>query len=360
MKLLKYTLLIVIAFCGTFTAWVYYVTYQPKPIEPALLQCSAEAPLYDGKQPLKVMVYNVQYFAGKDYVFYYDLPDAVGPDKRPKPESVQQTLAGIAALIDEWQPDILLLQEVDNGAASTGYADQTQQLLAQLQKVQYPCSAAAYYWKAKFVPDPNIMGAVGMQLVTLSRFQLADAIRISLPQVPLDPITRQFYLKRAILQVELPTEAGGTITVLNTHLDAFVQGFDTMQQQVARVHDLLTELDQQQQPWLIGGDFNLLAPGQFAALDKVQQGYYVAPTELSVLTDRWSMLPSLEQIKRSPASWFTHFPNDPRVTGPDRTIDYLFYSSQWSVSEAKVLNEGAPLQLSDHFPIWAKMQLSQF
>lgn len=359
MKYIKYTLLILVALLCAFAAWVYYATYQPKPIEPALLHCSAEAPLYDGTQPLKVMVYNVQYFAGKDYVFFYDLPDAVGPDKRPKPASVQKTLAGIAALIDEWQPDILLLQEVDNGATSTGYADQTQQLLAHLQKVHYPCYAAAYYWKARFVPHPNIMGKVGMQLVTLSRFQLADAIRISLPQVPLDPLTRQFYLKRAILQVELPTEAGGTITVLNTHLDAFVQGFDTMQQQVALVHDLLAELDQQQQPWLLGGDFNLLVPEQLAKLPEVQQQYYVEPTELTLLTDRWSMIPSLEQINTAPARWYTHFPNDPRVSEPDRTIDYLFYSAHWAVNDARVFNEGAPLRLSDHLPIWVDLQFVQ-
>ena len=36
-------------------------------------------------------------------------------------------------------------------------------------------------------------------------------------------------------------------------------------------------------------------------------------------------VPSCSETDGPDASaWFTHFPNDPRVKGPDRTIDYLF------------------------------------
>lgn len=26
------------------------------------------------------------------------------------------------------------------------------------------------------------------------------------------------------------------------------------------------------------------------------------------------------------SAWLTHYPNDPRLNGPDRTLDYLFHS----------------------------------
>lgn len=340
-----------------FGGWVYYVTWHPAEQEAMAISCDTEAPLYDAERPLTVMVYNVQYFAGKDYVFYYDLPDGSGPDRRPSPASMERTLDGIAALIREHSPDVLLLQEVNDGSANTDYHDQTQQLLQRLEPGSYPCHTDAFYWKARYVPIPEIMGSVGMKLVVLSRYQLDNAWRLQLPLMPNDPITRQFYLKRALQMVEMPTLNGGTVTLLNTHLDAFAQGSDTMEQQVAMVAEQLRTLDRQQQPWLIGGDFNLLAPGQFEQLDTVQQYYYQEPTELKVLLNQWSMVPSLEDIRADPAAWYTHYPNDPRVEGPDRTIDYLFYSPQWQVRRAEVIQDPATLRLSDHLPILIELEL---
>lgn len=340
-----------------FVGWVYYVTWHPAEREAMAVHCDAEAPLYDGEQSLKVMIYNVQYFAGKDYVFYYDLPDAVGPDLRPSSASIERTLDGIAELIRQHDPDVLLLQEVNDGSANTDYHDQTQQLLQRLASGHYPCYTDAFYWKARFVPIPEIMGSVGMKLVTLSRYQLDNAWRLQLPLMPNDPVSRQFYLKRALLSVEMPSQEGTAVTLLNTHLDAFAQGSDTMEQQVAMVAEELRAFDQQQQPWLIGGDFNLLAPGQFERLDAVQRSYYKEPTELNVLLKDWSMVPSLADINADPESWYTHYPNDPRVAGPDRTIDYLFHSLQWQVLSAEVINDPRTVRLSDHLPLVIELQL---
>ena len=41
---------------------------------------------------LKVMTWNVQYLAGKRYVFWYDLPGGDGPDTRPSSEDLATTL----------------------------------------------------------------------------------------------------------------------------------------------------------------------------------------------------------------------------------------------------------------------------
>jgi endonuclease/exonuclease/phosphatase family metal-dependent hydrolase len=41
---------------------------------------------------------------------------------------------------------------------------------------------------------------------------------------------------------------------------------------------------------------------------------------------------------------------DPTVTEPDRTIDYQFYSDQWSLDNAYVLQKET-LDISDHLPV---------
>ncbi|WLD58626.1 endonuclease/exonuclease/phosphatase family protein [Salinispirillum sp. LH 10-3-1] len=358
MRAIKIALTTLVLLLLSFSLWVYLTTYHPAPREPATLACQADMPVYDPAQPLRVMVYNVQFFAGKDYVFYYDLPDGIGPDLRPSTASIDATLDGIADLIAAYNPDILLLQEVNDGAAATDYHDQTAQLLERLPNHDYGCVAEAFYWRAGYIPHPHIMGSVGMKLVTLSRYEINDAWRIQLPRMPMDIVSAQFYLKRAMLTTDLTTTEGDSIQLLNTHLDAFAQGSDTMQQQVAMVHDTLSFLDQSETPWLLGGDLNLLAPGQRERLAPEQRAYYVEPSELEVLME-WDMVPSLVDIQTEPERWYTHYPNDPRVAGPDRTIDFLFHSHQWQVEHAEVVMGHNALGLSDHLPIVVDLRLTE-
>lgn len=354
MRFFRNVFFTVLALAVIFLAWTYVSTYQPEELEAVEVACTEPVERYDETEPLSVMVYNVQYFAGKDYVFYYDLPDAKGPDRRPSPEAMATTLDGVADLIRQYDPDVLLLQEVDEGSAATGQKNQTQQLLDRLPEGAFPCRAETFYWKADFVPHPDIMGSVGRKLTTLSRFTLDDAERHRLPGADMNPIMAQFYLKRAVLKAGMVSEQGNRVDLLNTHLAAFAQGTDTMERQVATLSGLLEQLDRDNRPWILGGDFNLLPPGQLSSLQRSQQSYYREPTELAVLLNKWSSVPSLENIAEDPKAWSTHFPNDPRVTEPDRTIDYVFYSDQFQLLDSEVVQIEQARELSDHLPIRAE------
>ena len=112
----------------------------------------------------------------------------------------------------------------------------------------YCCYTQTFYWKARFVPHPKIMGSVGKTLVTLSRLPMSGALRYQLPKVKMDLLSSQFYLKRAVLGTELPREGTEPVHLLHTHLDAFGQG-DTMERQVAYLQDLLAEKERLGLPW---------------------------------------------------------------------------------------------------------------
>jgi len=131
--------------------------------------------------------------AGKNYVFFYDLLDNSGPDGRPSPEDIAKTLKEVARIIQDENPDVILLQEVDDGAKRTDYEDQLASLLPLLPK-EYACYASAFYWKASFVPHPRIMGAAGMKLSTISKYKMTEAVRHQLALIPADPLTQQFNL----------------------------------------------------------------------------------------------------------------------------------------------------------------------
>jgi endonuclease/exonuclease/phosphatase family metal-dependent hydrolase len=245
---------------------------------------------------------------------------------------------------------VVLLQELHDNAKASDHQDQLALLQARLGDL-YPCSSQAFYWKAGFVPHPRILGSVGMKLGTLSRFQIARAERLQLPMLEADPLSRQFQLKRALLVSYLPIRGGEELVAINTHFDAFAQGQNTMQRQVQMTDDLLQQLQGTGKTWVLGGDLNLLPPGQFQRLPESQRSWYAADSELQDLARRYPMIPSLQQASGAEqAQWYTHSPNDPAAHGPDRTLDYLFYSPRLTPLASQVRQHDT-LSISDHLPV---------
>lgn len=349
----------VVVLVVVLAAAIRLTTFHPPEVADEEVACASDVPVLEPGQPVTVLNWNIQYLAGKDYVFWYDLLDESGPDTRPSPAAIDATLAEVARVIADEQPDVVLLQEVDDGAARTDGEDQLALLQDALDE-PFACHASAVYWQAAFVPHPQIMGSVGMKLSTLSRYRIDDATRHQLAQMPSDLLTRQFDIRRAILETRLPVDGGDDLVVLNTHLDAFAQGTDTMQRQVAETHELLDGFTAAGLPWIIGGDFNLLPPGeQYELLGPAQRAYYAPDSELAVLTDEYGSVPSLEEANGPNAEeWFTHYPNDPAVDGPDRTIDFLFHSPLVALGDHDVRSDDT-LEISDHLPVIATYELPQ-
>ncbi|WP_095145426.1 MULTISPECIES: endonuclease/exonuclease/phosphatase family protein [unclassified Pseudomonas] len=353
-RLLRYTLLGLLSLTCLLLALLYSLTWRPEAKETLEVSCSAPAPTLVPGQALKVMTWNVQYLAGKRYVFWNDL--AQGSDENPTPEDMAFSLDEVARVIRDEQPDLVLLQELDDGAKASDYQNQLKLLQERLADL-YPCSTHAFDWKADFVPDRHIFGSVGRQLATLSRYQIEHAERLQLPDTTTNVISRQFQPRNALLVNYLPLRDGGQMAVLNTHLDRATEPNETLQAKVAAVTKVLDKYEARGTPWLIGGDFNLLPLGQFQRLPPEQRTPYSADSPLHGLWDKYPMIPTNNEASGiDRARWLTHYPNDPGLNGPDRTVDYLFYSPRLKRVEATVRQDDT-LRISDHLPVIARFLL---
>lgn len=354
---LRRTLIGLVVLALLLAGAVYAATFHPDEVQNEPVACPADTPVLQPGQTVKVLSWNVQYMAGKDYVFYYDLLDGDGPDTRPTRQAIDATFAEVARVITAENPDVILLQEVDDGAARTDGEDQLARLLDMLPN-DYACTASAFYWKAVYAPHPKILGSVGMKLSTVSKYRIDNAVRHALPIIPANPLFEQFGLKRAILETHLPVEGAEDLVAFNTHFDAFAQGTDTMERQVAIGRRLLDSATAADIPWVFGGDLNLLPPGgQYGDLNPPQQAYYAPDSELAVLTDVYDVVPSLDEANGSDAAaWFTHFPNDPAVSAPDRTIDFVFHGPRLTLGDHAVRSEDT-LDISDHLPVIVEFTL---
>ena len=353
-RLLRYTVLGLLLIVGIGVFSIYGLTWRPQAREALPVSCAADAaPLMPG-QALKVMTWNVQFLAGKRYVFWHDL--AQGEDESPTLEDMAFSLDEVARVIRDEQPDVVLLQELDNGAKASHYQEQLKLLQERLADL-YPCGTSAFDWKADFIPSPRIFGSVGRQLATLSRYRIDHAERVQLPVADGSFISRQFQPKNALLVSYLPLSGGGQVAVLNTHLERAARPDDTAQKQIDAVSKALDKLESASTSWLIGGDFNLLPLGQYRRLPAEQRSPYSADSELHLLWDKYPMIPTNNEASGIDREhWLTHYPNDPGLNGPDRTVDYLFYSPRLKRVEAQVRQDDT-LRISDHLPVIARFLL---
>lgn len=352
---------------ATAVAVLWARSWLPADMEAASVTCSATAPEWTAGSPLKIMSYNVQYMASKNYVFFYDI-DVNDPDRvdavekanktiasRPSKEHVFWTLDKVAELIKREDPDIILLQEINGEDDSrTYYTEQSAELLSRLPDGLYPCHSEAPYWKAEYIFHPDVLGPVNMKLLTLSKYRIEKSVRHQLPRKPRNFLVTPFHFQRALLESHISASNDQTVAVINTHYDAWGAGTGIMERQIAKTEALLQSLDNEGTPWVLGGDLNLLPPDNNRQRQRILAagtGDYDENPQIKPLYQKYRGIPSLRHLtSNDPRAWYTHFPNDPTATGPDRTIDYLFYSDQWSLDDAYIMQEEA-LQISDHLPV---------
>ena len=361
-KVLLYGCGVMAGVAVTLAVLVYALTYHPRPIEPVAVLASTQAPILRAGQKLRILSWNVQYLAGKNQVFWYETAAGYpGPVAyRPSAEDLARTLSEVARIITEEKPDIVLLQELDEGSKRTDYADQLGRLLERLPP-DYGQRVEAFYHRARYVPHPRIRGAIGMKLAILSKYRIREARRYQLPLMPQNLLSRQFYFKRALLEARLPVEGGPDLVVVDTHFDAWTAGTDTSERQAQATAALLARLDQQGCTWCLGGDFNILPPGPaYSSLPASEQAELRSTSDLAPLFERYQAVPSLAETGGGDsARWFTHWRN--RLPRPDRTYDFLFFPRHVSIGDHYVRQrdpgQTAFLRISDHFPVLAEITL---
>jgi endonuclease/exonuclease/phosphatase family metal-dependent hydrolase len=276
-----------------------------------------------------------------------------GQHVSPSPEDIAHDLDEVVRVIREEQPDLVLLQELDDGAKATGYHNQLALLQERLIDL-YPCSVEAFDWKADFVPSLRVFGSVGRKLATLSRYRIDQAERWQLPRAV--STLSLFHPQQTLLGAYLPIAEGTQhLAVLNTRLEPYRQASDAQAKQLQAVAKRVDRLEAQGTPWLLGGDFNLLPLGQYRRLAPNEQHQYSPADDLHLLWDRYPIIPSnVEAGGADRADWFTHFPATAK--GPDRTLDYLVHSPRLQQLEGRVRQEDT-LGISDHLPLMGRFLL---
>ncbi len=331
-------------------------------VEPAqLYQASALRRPALPRTRLVVMSYNAK-FGGARIDFFFD---CYGNRVLMTESEVLHNLEGLAAKINQVDPDVLLMQEVDVNSKRAAFVDQLQWLL---DHTQLSYGAYASQWRADYVPSDGI-GPVDSGNAILARWPLLNAERLALPlQTEQDSLTRYFYPKRNLLRARLAMPGRDDLWILATHTDAY--GKDgTKKLHIDRFIEAMDTLSANNLV-IAGGDLNTLPPGtvqqhQFndsvcADTDFIADDYRAEATYLEPLYARYGSAIPLADYQADNARYYTH-----TVDGRgywNRTLDYLFSSGTWQpgsglVHQSVALGGMDTMPLSDHAPLTGVLEL---
>jgi endonuclease/exonuclease/phosphatase family metal-dependent hydrolase len=291
---------------------------------------------------LKVVVWNIQFAAGRERLFFYDGGQAVSVPR----STVLATLGGIGERLRAIDADVVLLQEVDRGSRRTAFLDEHAWLVEALPSHRWHASTP--YHRVPYVPAPphEHLGRVDLHLSVFSKVPLTTGRRHQLPLLRESAVRRWFNLRRAVMDVPLMW-GDVPLRLLHTHLSAFSRGDGTVPRQIAALSHRIASAEADGHDWLLAGDFNALPPGTDPrGLHDDDLYGYVSP--LGPLYARSTPAVPLTDHARHPTRWATWVPFG--GLAPDRAIDHAF-ARAGRLSFHDVHVDRRALGLSDHLPL---------
>ncbi|MFL6208988.1 MAG: endonuclease/exonuclease/phosphatase family protein [Pyrinomonadaceae bacterium] len=287
------------------------------------------APEHDTRRCV-IATFNIRYAVGRFLISGGLLRKAGLAYNRPRPPVVARHLATATALFTHARlmprPDIIALQEADRGTVRAGGYHVARELARALQ-MDYAHAAMNIprgeepkdrQWYLDFEERIGLNDPGDTGVAILSRRPVAEARRVDLPW------TECAWRPRLALACSVAV-GGRRLNIFNTHIDPHAN----VTEQLAQHEAVLAESDRRRgEPTILLGDFNTLFPKSRAAMRELLEAHgFTTPMPTGTATWRAGLI-------RLHADWI--FVRDVRVL-------------RWGVAR--------PLKVSDHWPVWAEIEL---
>jgi len=285
----------------------------------------------EGAGSLRVMTYNIKHGQGND-----ECDDAT-PTAGDVPDvQCAVDLDRTAGVIEEREPDIAAIQEVDRFWARSGGVDQTEELRNKLD--METCFAA----NLDHGPDNHATEDHEYGTLILSRFPILSCDNTLLP-------AEDGWEKRGLLEARIDVEGIGEVAVLGTHLQSNRSGEEEeavrlRTEQVEVVAERVAKIDV---PIVLMGDFN-------AEPDDPELEPLFDPD--GGLEDAWAIAGVPADPDSTPDTEGFTVPAE-RTGDPENRIDYIFASSEFAVDSVEVVIDEETRLASDHYPVVADLTL---
>ena len=330
--------------------------------EAVLYEAAAKKPAPSPVDTLLIMTWNIKFAGGRIDFFF----DCYGDRALMTRDEVVGNLEGLARKINQVNPDIVLMQEVDVESKRCAYVDNLQWLL---DHTQLNYGAYASQWKADYVPSDGL-GRMNSGNAIMSRWKISEAERIALPLMEeQDALTRYFYLHRNILTAKLAVPGENNFRIVAIHAEAYSHD-GTKEKHINRFKEEIDRLNAAGALVVAGGDLNEIPPGSSKTSDfpdskctdeEFQADDFSKETEwLNPLYDAYAEAIPRAVYAADQDIYFTHTTDKNGFW--NRRLDYIFTNNDSGfVAGSGMAHQDAAhggmetMPLSDHAPVTVKM-----
>lgn len=254
--ILGITLGVILALAIAYLLYViaFYHRFPDNQVLEIVSAADAEAEIGD-KVPteveLTIVTYNVGFGAySPDYTFFMDGGKSSWAKSK---ESATNLITGAGELSLSFEPDFVLLQEIDIDSTRTYHLDELALLRTKLSG--YENSFAQNYDSPYLLyPFYEPHGASKAGLAVFSKYDITYAIRRSLP-VSSD-FNRLLDLDRCYSVNRIPTENGKELVLINIHMSAYGSSPAVREGQTSMLREEMEKEYEAGNYVIVGGDFN--------------------------------------------------------------------------------------------------------
>lgn len=329
------------------------VQYERIPDGQMLTVEDSPAETLEAGQTYTALTWNVGFGAySHDFSFFMDSGTMLdgtrvqGTGSRAESRTVVETnVGGAAKTLSDLQPDLILLQEVDEPSDRSHDVDMRQWLTDTFP--EYGAVYASNFHSAYlFYPVLNPHGQVNSGILTLSAYAVDEAVRRSYPVDESFP-TKFFDLDRCFSVERLPVANGRELILINSHMSAYDEGGVVRAAQMEMLCQVLSEEAGKGNYIIVGGDFNHALCGTeeaFASQQKVPEWVY--PFDESLLPEGFSVVRA-ENLTEVATCRSTDLPYEKEVNYTTVLDGFIVSDNVKAVAE----NLDTDFLYSDHNPV---------
>ncbi len=279
-----------------------------------------------------------------DYSFFMD----GGKESRAYSEGAcKDNINGAIARLEDLNPDLMLVQEVDFDSTRSYHVDQ-RQMIEEAFADRSAVFAQNYDSSYLFYPILEPHGASKSGILTLADAQIEGAMRRSLPIE--GGINKFFDLDRCYSVSRIPVDDGKTLALYNLHLSAYTSDGSIANEQIARMMQQM-QADRVAGHYVIaGGDFNKDLWGDSAAYTGISgaDASWCKPFPTELIADGFALVNSLDEENLVLSCRDTGAPYKKGTTF-EVTLDGFIVSDNVEVISCEVIDTG--FANTDHNPV---------
>ena len=287
-----------------------------------------------------------------DFGFFMD----GGTESRARSaQAVQDNLGHALDLMEDLDPDLMLLQEIDIGSTRSWHIDEAALVTARLSAWRSRF-AQNYDSPYLFYPFLKPHGASKSGILTLTKCAMTRFSRRGLPVET--GLTKLLDLDRCYSVTRIPVDNGRELCLYNLHLSAYTSDGSVATEQLRLLcADMLSEYRAGNYV-VAGGDFNKDLPGNSGEVfgGSFENLTWAQPIEADIIGEGLALVDSLDPQNPVPSC---RNADGPYVPGESLvlTVDGFIVSDNVTVADCHVIDDG--FACSDHNPVVMQFELME-